>query len=65
MSEKEKVAVIPEQIFNGLVEYLLSKSYSEVAQIIDALKANVQIIDNPTVKETATKDVNSINKGTI
>lgn len=53
MSDKgnnvNKVAIIPEQIFNGLVEYMLSKPYSEVAQVIDALKANVQIMDEPTV----------------
>ena len=64
MSEEKsvaKVAIMPEQIFNGLVEYMLAKPYSEVAQIIDALKTNVQIIDKPIVNE----DANDENGGTI
>jgi len=44
MSEGEKkVAVIPEEVFNAMVEFLLSKPYGEVAQLIDGIKGNVQI----------------------
>jgi len=48
MSEGEKrVAMIPEEVFNAVVEYLLVKPYNEVAQLVDAIKVNVQIGNLP------------------
>ena len=48
MSEVEKkVAMIPEEVFNAVVEYLLAKPYNEVAQLVDAIKVNVQIGNLP------------------
>lgn len=41
----QKVAVTPEVVFNALVEYLLSRPYGEVSQLIDAIKESVQVID--------------------
>ena len=46
MSEN-KVAMIPEEVFNAVVEYLLAKPYGEVSQLVDAIKGNVQIANLP------------------
>ena len=49
MSEVEKkVAMIPEEIFNAIVDYLVSKPYGEVFQIVDAIKVNVQVGQVPS-----------------
>ena len=48
MSEAEKkVAMVPEEVFNAVVEYLLSKPYREVSPLVDAIKVNVQIASVP------------------
>ena len=48
MSEAEKkVAMVPEEVFNAVVEYLLSKPYREVSPLVDAIKVNVQIANVP------------------
>jgi len=64
MSEVEKkVAMIPEEIFNALVEYLLSKPYGEVSQLVDAIKGNVQIGNVPQQPEV--EKVSTEQGGTI
>ena len=45
--KKKRVAMIPEEVFNAVVEYLLAKPYNEVAQLVDAIKVNVQIGNLP------------------
>jgi hypothetical protein len=50
----QKVAVIPEAVFNALVEYLLSRPYGEVSQLIDAIKESARVIDAP---QTETRNV--------
>jgi len=50
----QKVAVTPEAVFNALVEYLLSRPYGEVSQLIDAIKESVRVIDAP---QTETENV--------
>ena len=48
MSEDQKrVAMISEEVFNAVVDYLLAKPYNEVAQLVDAIKVNVQIGNLP------------------
>ena len=57
MSEGQKrVAMIPEEVFNAVVEYLLVKPYNEVAQLVDAIKGNVQLGDVPQQPEVETVD---------
>jgi len=52
MSEDQKrVAMISEEVFNAVVDYLLSKPYNEVAQLVDAIKVNVQIGNVPQEPE--------------
>ena len=51
MSESTKTAMIPEQVFNALVEYMVARPYTEVSHIIDALKTSVQLVDSPTEEE--------------
>ena len=51
MSEGTKTAMIPEQVFNALVEYMVARPYTQVSHIIDAMKANVQLVDSPTEQE--------------
>jgi|TARA_R110001606_G_scaffold20325_2_gene73182 hypothetical protein len=64
MSEVEKkVAMIPEEVFNAVVEYLLAKPYGEVAQLVDAIKGNVQIGNVPQPAEV--QDVSTEQGGTI
>jgi hypothetical protein len=50
----EKVAVIPESVFNALVDYLLAKPYGEVSQLIDAIKESVRVSNAP---QTETESV--------
>jgi hypothetical protein len=56
MSEGTKTAMIPEQVFNALVEYMVARPYTEVSHIIDAMKANVQLVDSPTEQEAEEED---------
>ena len=64
MSEGQKrVAMIPEEVFNAVVEYLLVKPYNEVAQLVDAIKVNVQIGNLPQQPEV--EDVSTQQGGTI
>ena len=64
MSEVEKkIAMIPEEVFNAVVEYLLAKPYGEVAQLVDAIKGNVQIGNVPQQPEV--QDVSTEQGGTI
>ena len=56
MSEGTKTAMIPEQVFNALVEYMVARPYTEVAHIIDAMKTNVQLVDTPTEKEAEAEE---------
>ena len=64
MSEGQKrVAMIPEEVFNAVVEYLLVKPYNEVAQLVDAIKVNVQIGNVP--QEPEVEDVSTQQGGTI
>ena len=66
MSEVEKkVAMIPEEVFNAVVEYLLVKPYNEVAQLVDAIKVNVQIGNVPQEPEPEVEDVSTQQGGTI
>lgn len=51
MSEGTKTAMIPEQVFNALVEYMVARPYAEVSHIIDALKTSVQLVDSSTEEE--------------
>ena len=56
MNENEKrVAMIPEDIFNAVIEFLLSKPYGEVAQLVDGIKGNVQIANVPSPEEVGEK----------
>ena len=56
MNENEKrVAMIPEDIFNAVIEFLLSKPYGEVAQLVDGIKGNVQIANVPSPEEVSEK----------
>ena len=62
MSEVEKkVAMIPEEVFNAVVEYLLVKPYNEVAQLVDAIKVNVQIGNVP--QEPQEPEVVTVDEG--
>ena len=45
---EKKLAMIPEEIFNAIVDYLVSKPYGEVFQIVDAIKVNVQVGQAPS-----------------
>jgi len=45
---EKKLAMIPEEIFNAIVDYLVSKPYGEVFQIVDAIKVNVQVGQVPS-----------------
>ena len=64
MSEDQKrVAMISEEVFNAVVDYLLSKPYNEVAQLVDAIKVNVQIGNVP--QEPEVEDVSTQQGGTI
>ena len=66
MSEGQKrVAMIPEEVFNAVVEYLLVKPYNEVAQLVDAIKVNVQIGNVPQEPEPEMEDVSTQQGGTI
>ena len=61
MSEVEKkVAMIPEEVFNAVVEYLLAKPYGEVAHLVDAIKGNVQLGDVP---QPAPAEVETVDEG--
>ena len=64
MSEGQKrVAMIPEEVFNAVVEYLLAKPYGEVAHLVDAIKGNVQLGDVP--QQPAVEEVSTEQGGTI
>ena len=67
MSEAEKkVAMVPEEVFNAVVEYLLSKPYREVSPLVDAIKVNVQIANVPKEpEEPEVEDVSTQQGGTI
>ena len=56
MSESTKTAMIPEQVFNALVEYMVARPYTEVSHIIDAMKTSVQLVDSPTEQEAEEED---------
>ena len=57
MSESEKkVAMVPEEIFNAVVEYLLAKPYGEVSQLVDAIKGNVQMANLPEQPQPTDKE---------
>ena len=58
MSEVEKkVAMIPEEVFNAVVEFLLAKPYGEVAHLVDAIKGNVQMANLPEQPELTNKEM--------
>ena len=44
MSEQQQSAAIPIQLFNAITDYLSSKPYSEVSQIIDALREQTKTV---------------------
>ena len=56
-----KVAIVPEEVFNSMVEFIISKPYSEVSALLDTVKSSVQMADIP--KETP--EEKTVNGGTI
>lgn len=42
---QQRAAVVPEQLFSNIMNYITSKPYAEVSTIIDAVKQEVQIVN--------------------
>ena len=50
---QQRAAVVPEQLFGSIMNFVTSKPYAEVSAIIDAVKQEVQIVnlDNGSSEE--------------
>jgi len=50
---QQRAAVVPEQLFSNIMNFITSKPYAEVSAIIDAVKQEVQIVnlDNSSSEE--------------
>ena len=50
---QQRAAVVPEQLFGSIMNFITSKPYAEVSAIIDAVKQEVQIVnlDNSSSEE--------------
>ena len=50
---QQRAAVVPEQLFGSIMNFITSKPYAEVSAIIDAVKQEVQIVnlDNGSSEE--------------
>ena len=55
MSDNQKV-LVPVDLFNALTNYLTSRPYNEVHQIISELRQAVQIVESPSEEESAVED---------
>ena len=48
MSEQEKGALLPVDVFNKVVEYLSTRPYNEVAGAIEEIRNTLRVIDVPS-----------------
>ena len=51
MSEKEQGALVSVDVFNAVTEYLSSRPYREVHQLINEIRSNTQLIEMPQEEE--------------
>ena len=51
MSDKKQHALVPVELFNALTNYLTSRPYNEVHQIISELRQSVQVVEAPEAAE--------------
>ena len=52
MSEENKSVIMPVGVFNSITEYLSSRPYREVNQIIEEIRSTTQLVDVPQAEET-------------
>ena len=55
MSDNQKV-LVPVDLFNGVTNYLTSRPYNEVHQLISELRQSVQIVESPEAAEEVEPD---------
>ncbi len=51
MSEKEQGALVSVDVFNAVVEYLSSRPYREVQQLIQEIRTSTKLIEIPQEEE--------------
>ena len=51
MSDKTQGALVPTEVFNAITEYLTSRPYREVHQLIQELRGTTKLIEIPEDKE--------------
>jgi hypothetical protein len=51
MSNEQQV-VIPVDLFNALTNYLTTRPYNEVHQIVEELRQSVRLVESPDQEET-------------
>ena len=56
MSDSRQEALMPVELFNAVTEYISSRPYREVHQLIDAIRQGVRVVDVPEEKTEETED---------
>ena len=56
MSEKEQGALVSVDVFNAVVEYLSSRPYREVQQLIQEIRTSTKLIEIPQEEEEQSND---------
>ena len=51
MSDSRQEALMPVELFNAVTEYISSRPYREVHQLIDAIRQGVRVVDVPEEAE--------------
>lgn len=52
MSDSRQEALMPVELFNAVTEYISSRPYREVHQLIDAIRQGVRVVDVPEEEES-------------
>ena len=56
MSEKEQGALVSVDVFNAVVEYLSSRPYREVQQLIQEIRTSTKLVEIPQEEEEEQSD---------
>lgn len=51
MSEQQKAALVPVDLFNKITEYLVNKPYVEVQHLIEGLRSQVNLVNTQSEDE--------------